>query len=552
MSDELTASLAGVFLQEADESLTAIEQALIALDANPEAVEPLNEVFRLAHTIKGGAAMTDYPGVAEFAHRFEDALTVIRDGHVPVTPDRVTLMLEIVDALRAMLAAPSSRVRAVDRALVDRLIPHDLQHAVNDADRVEQELAATERQDRPSAKTRSLRVDKTKLDAMLTLSGEIAVARGRLSATLSAIERSDAALSATEDLARLLATLHELVTEMRLVPIGPLFRQHVRTVRDLSASESKVLQLVMEGEDVEVDATIVEQLRDPLTHIVRNAVDHGIEYPAARRDAGKDPCGTIVLHARHEHGSIIVEIRDDGRGMSKDRLLAKARERGLVGDNDNLSDTEIYALAMAPGLSTAPRVSELSGRGVGMDVVRRNIESIRGSIEIESREGRGTTIRLRLPLTVAIIDGFVVRVADERYVIPVSSVSECLTAVDTDADAPSGVISIRGSNLPYVRLRHLLDADKRITGGRESVVIVSAGGQQAGLVVDELLGEAQAVIKPLVGLPGQVPGISGTTVMSDGQVSLIVDVAPLLELAHRRTSTASLPLSHSPIIPFVQ
>ena len=552
MSDELTASLAGVFLQEADESLTAIEQALIALDANPEAVEPLNEVFRLAHTIKGGAAMTDYPGVAELAHRFEDALTVIRDGHVPVTPDRVTLMLEIVDALRAMLAAPSSRVRAVDKALVDRLIPHDLQHAVSDADRVEQDLAATERQDRPSAKTRSLRVDKTKLDAMLTLSGEIAVARGRLSATLSAIERSDAALSATEDLARLLATLHELVTEMRLVPIGPLFRQHVRTVRDLSASESKVLQLVMEGEDVEVDATIVEQLRDPLTHIVRNAVDHGIEYPAARRDAGKDPCGTIVLHARHEHGSIIVEIRDDGRGMSKDRLLAKARERGLVGDNDNLSDTEIYALAMAPGLSTAARVSELSGRGVGMDVVRRNIESIRGSIEIESREGRGTTIRLRLPLTVAIIDGFVVRVADERYVIPVSAVSECLTAVDTDADAPSGVISIRGSNLPYVRLRHLLDADKRVAGGRESVVIVNAAGQQAGLVVDELLGEAQAVIKPLVGLPGQVPGISGTTVMSDGQVSLIVDVAPLLELAHRRTSPAPLTLSHTPTIPLVQ
>jgi two-component system chemotaxis sensor kinase CheA len=541
MPEEINSSLAAVFLQEAEESLIAIEQALIALDANPDAVEPLNEVFRIAHTIKGGAAMADYPGVAELAHGFEDALTVIRDGHVPVTPDRVTLMLEIVDALRGMLAAPTqghaSRVRAADRALVERLIPRELHRESSDSERVEHDAAPAERADRPSAKTRTLRVDKTKLDAMLNLSGEIAVARGRLTATLATIERSDAALAAAEDLTRLFASLHELVTEIRLVPIGPLFRQHVRTVRDLSASESKLLQLVMEGEDVEVDATIVEQLRDPLTHIVRNAVDHGIEFPAARRDAGKDPCGTVVLHARHENGAIIVEIRDDGRGMSKERLLAKARERGLVGDNEHLTETEIFALAMAPGLSTAARVSELSGRGVGMDVVRRNIEAIRGSVEIESAEGKGTTIRIRLPLTVAIIDGFVVRVADERYVIPVASVSECLTAGDTASDAASGVICLRGSNVPYVRLRHLLGASQGTTEGRESVVIVNAGGLQAGLVVDELLGEAQAVIKPLVGLPGAVPGVSGTTVMSDGQVSLIVDVAPLLELAHRRTPT---------------
>lgn len=546
MSEELNSSLATVFLQEADEGLTAIEQALIALDANPDAVEPLNEVFRIAHTIKGGAAMADFPGVAEFAHRFEDALTVIRDGHVPVSPDRVTLMLEIVDALRGMLAAPprgqSSRVRAVDRALVDRLIPTEHRDAT-ETEGADRETAASEQPDRSQARTRSLRVDKSKLDALLTLSGEIAVARGRLTGTLAAMGGNDSALAAAEDLARLLATLHERVTEMRLVPIGPLFRQHARTVRDLGVSESKLLRLVLEGEDVEVDATIVEQLRDPLTHLVRNAVDHGIEYPAARRDAGKDPCGTIVVHARHEHGSIIVEIRDDGRGMSKERLLAKARERGLVGANETLSETEIYALSMAPGLSTASRLTELSGRGVGMDVVRRNIEAIRGSVEIESVEGRGTTIRIRLPLTVAIIDGFVVRVADERYVIPVTAVSECLTAGDTIADAASGVICIRGSTLPYVRLRHLLDADRRVATGRESVVVVNVGGKQAGLVVDELLGEAQAVIKPLVGLPSPVPGVSGTTVMSDGRVSLIVDVAPLLELAHRRASTRSLSLT---------
>lgn len=532
MPEELNSTLAAVFLQEADEGLTAMEQALMALDANAEAVEPLNEVFRIAHTIKGGAAMTEYPGVAEFAHRFEDALTVIRDGHVPMTPDRVTLMLEIVDALRGMLAAPSSRVRASDRALVDKLIPSE-HRDLADVERVDNDASGSRQTDSAQARTRTLRVDKTKLDAMLTLSGEIAVARGRLVGTLAANAGSEAAIAASEDLGRLLADLHERITEMRLVPIGPLFRQHARTVRDLGVSESKLLQLVLEGEDVEVDATIVEQLRDPLTHLVRNAVDHGIEYPAARRDAGKSPSGTIVLHARHEHGAVVVEIRDDGRGMSKELLLAKARERGLVSEDKILTDNEIYALSMAPGLSTASRLTELSGRGVGMDVVRRNIEAIRGSIEIQSVEGQGTTIRIRLPLTVAIIDGFVVRVADERYVIPVSSVSECLAASDTVADKASGVIPLRGSNLPYIRLRHLLDADRRVPAGRESVVVVHVGGEKAGLVVDELLGEAQAVIKPLAGLSRSVPGVSGTTVMSDGQVSLILDVAQLHDLVHR-------------------
>lgn len=539
MSEEFNSTLAAVFLQEADEGLTAMEQALMALDANAEAVEPLNEVFRIAHTIKGGAAMAEFPGVAEFAHRFEDALTIIRDGHVPMTPDRVTLMLDIVDALRGMLAAPSSRIRAADRVLVDKLIPSE-HRDLADVERVGHDSGALPQTDSSQARTRTLRVDKAKLDAMLTLSGEIAVARGRLIGTLSAIGGNDAALAASEDLARLLADLHERITEMRLVPIGPLFRQHARTVRDLGVSESKLLQLVLEGEDVEVDATIVEQLRDPLTHLVRNAVDHGVEYPAERHGAGKDPSGTIVLHARHEHGSIVIEIRDDGRGMSKDRLLAKARERGLVVENEILTESEIYALSMAPGLSTATRLTELSGRGVGMDVVRRNIEAIRGSIEIQSIEGRGTTIRIRLPLTVAIIDGFVVRVADERYVIPVASVSECLAASDTVVDKASGVISLRGSNLPYIRLRHLLDADRHIPAGRESVVVVNVAGQQAGLVVDELLGEAQAVIKPLVGFSRSVPGVSGTTVMSDGQVSLILDVAPLLELVHRSARPAAL------------
>jgi two-component system, chemotaxis family, sensor kinase CheA len=561
MQTDLTpAALVDVFLQEAEEGLTAMEQALIELDAQPDGAAPLNEVFRIAHTIKGGAAMVDFPAVAELAHRFEDALTLMRDGLVSVTPERVTVMLQVMDVIRAMIATQSQngaqpvRVRAADAALIARLIPAELQAEAAPHDQAERDApAGPEFSGAASATIRSLRVEKTKLDSMLTLSGEIAVAKGRLMQTLAAADVGEAGLTAAEHMSRLLATLHECVTQMRLVPIGPLFRQHMRTVRDVGATQSKLLRLVLEGEDVEVDATIIEQLRDPLTHLVRNAVDHGVEFPAARRDAGKDPCGTIVLHARHERGTVIVEIRDDGQGMSKERILAKARERGLVGEGDHLTDAQVFALAMAPGLSTAARVTELSGRGVGMDVVRKNVEAMRGSIEIVSTEGVGTTVRLHLPLTVAIIDGFVVSVADERYVIPVAAVSECLAASDTTPGAATGVISVRGASMPYIRLRHLLTVDKALAVSRECIVIVNAGGQQAGLVVDELLGETQAVIKPLGGLCNAVPGVSGTTIMSDGRVSLILDIGPLLELAHRSVSSvssissvSSVPSSNSP------
>jgi two-component system chemotaxis sensor kinase CheA len=547
MHDDFNAtSLLAVFLQEADEGLIAMEEALIRLDAHPDAAEPLNEVFRIAHTIKGGAAMVDFTAIAEFAHKFEDALTMMRDGLVAVNPERVTTMLQIVDVLRSMLSAQAAgqtiRVRAADAALVSRLVPVQLQRESDDIEPMDRDTAVvSERGDANAAKSRTLRVEKSKLDTMLTLSGEIAVAKGRLMQVLSGVGVGEAGLSAAEDMSRLLTTLHERVTEMRLVPIGPLFRQHIRTVRDLGATQSKLLRLVLEGEDVEVDATIVEQLRDPLTHIVRNAVDHGIEFAAQRRDTGKDPCGTIVLHARHERGAVVVEIRDDGQGMSRERILDKARERGLVTDVDVLSDAQVFALAMSPGLSTAPRVTELSGRGVGMDVVRRSIEAMRGSIEIISTEGAGTTMRLRLPLTVAIIDGFVVGVSGERYVIPVSAVVECLTANDIEPERRTGVISVRGTSLPYIRLRHLLSVDGAEGGTRESVVIVQAGDQHAGLVVDSLLGETQAVIKPLAGMFNAVAGVSGTTIMNDGRVSLILDIGPLLELAHRSTSSPSLP-----------
>ncbi|HEU4993737.1 MAG TPA: chemotaxis protein CheA [Gemmatimonadaceae bacterium] len=534
------AALRQVFLQEAEEALSAMEQALIALEAAPESAAPLNEVFRLVHTIKGGAGMVDLPAVAEFSHRFEDALSMMRDGSVQVTQGRVTVMLQVVDSLRGMLAAENRgqvpRVRASDQALIARLVPVELQSTGGGTEHTGEFQSGfiTDGGVTSGERQRSLRVDMGKLDGMLTLSTEIAVARGRLMQALSLDGVSEASQTAAEDLTRLLTTLHERVMEMRLVPVGPLFRQHQRTVRDVAAAQGKLIRLTLDGEAVEVDATIVERLREPLTHLIRNAVDHGIEHPSKRRDAGKDLTGTIALSARHERGEVIVEIRDDGRGMNRRGILEKASEMGLVRDGapDQLSDAQVFALVTAPGLSTATQVTELSGRGVGMDAVRRSIEGMRGSLEIESTEGAGTTVRLRLPLTVAIIDGFVIGVSGERYVIPVGAVTECMAAHETDRDAVSGVLSVRGKPLPYVRLRHLFGGTTRPDAtARESIVVVQADGQEAGLVVDQVIGETQAVIKPLAGMFNQVRGLSGTTIMGDGCISLILDVAPLLEIA---------------------
>jgi len=537
-----------IFVQEAEDGLSAMEDALLALESRPEDSEPINEIFRFAHTIKGGAGMVGFESVAAYAHKVEDALSLIRDGAITVTPARITALLQIVDVLREMVAVAAlgkaTPVRAADLALLQQLSPDGvvLDDAPADPDVADDSDAFTGGGVRRPA-ARSLRVDMIKLDGLLNLSGEIAVAKGRLMQSIAANGAGRNDMGAAEEMERLLTSLHEFVMTMRLVPLGPSFRQHLRTVRDIAASQGKLVRVSLEGEDVEVDASIVEQLRDPLTHLVRNAVDHGIEHPAARRDAGKDPCGTITLHARHERGLVIIEVRDDGRGMNRDRIVETAERRGVVTAGENLTDAQVFALTMAPGFSTASEVTAVSGRGVGMDVVRRNIEAVRGAIEIASPPDQGTTIRLRLPLTVAIIDGFVVGVNDERYVIPVDAVIECLTLPDDDRRRPTGVLRLRGEALPYIRLRHVLEVDGDAAPARESVVVIHSAGFQAGLVVDHLFGETQAVLKPLPSCFGDVPGVSGTTIMGDGRVALILDVGTVLEQA------TILSLAHPPELP---
>jgi two-component system chemotaxis sensor kinase CheA len=318
---------------------------------------------------------------------------------------------------------------------------------------------------------------------------------------------------------------------MRMVPIGRAFKPFSRTLRERCAATGKLVRLELSGEEVEVDTTVVDLIQDPLTHLVRNAVDHGIELPSVRRQRGKEYYGTLKLRAFHEAGSVIVEVEDDGAGLDRERIRERARAMGLLEAGEERGDAELFQLLFVPGFSTAERVTELSGRGIGMDVVKRNIESLRGSISIDTQPGKGTTFSMRLPLMLSIIEGFSVGVGEEIYILPLQSVLECVELPEQERrPGCTGVLNLRGQPLPFVRLRDHFEVPGP-PAARESVVVVSHGRGQVGLAVDALLGQGQTVVKPLGRLFQQVPGVSGTAILGTGRVALILDVPALLKKA---------------------
>ena len=318
--------------------------------------------------------------------------------------------------------------------------------------------------------------------------------------------------------------------QLRMVPIGEVFNRFRRVVRDLSRELNKEIDLVINGAETDLDKTVIERIGDPLMHLVRNAMDHGIESADQRKALGKPLIGTLRLNAFHDSGSIIIEVHDDGAGLDRQKILEKARERGLVAIDQTLSDQEIYNLILEPGFSTAENVTNLSGRGVGMDVVRRNVEALRGTVEIENRAGKGMTVRIRLPLTLAMIDGFLMSIGDASYVVPLDTVVECIELDGKFAARDRDYINLRDEVLPLLRLRDQFQEQGQ-TGRRENVVVVRYAGRKAGLVVDQLLGEFQTVIRPLGKVFVNLKGISGSTILGSGEVALILDVPALVQKA---------------------
>jgi two-component system chemotaxis sensor kinase CheA len=370
---------------------------------------------------------------------------------------------------------------------------------------------------------RSVRVDADKLDHLINLVGELIIAGA--SATLIARRTQiGELLDCTATLAGLVEEIRDSALQLRMVKIGATFSRFQRVVHDVSREIGKDIRLAVSGEDTELDKTVVEKIADPLTHLVRNALDHGIESAALRAERGKPAQGCVTLNAFHDSGSIVIEVSDDGGGLKRERILAKAVERGLVEAGRVLSDKDIFGLIFEPGFSTAEQVTNLSGRGVGMDVVKRNITALRGSVSVASVDGVGTTVTVRLPLTLAIINGFQVGLGKSVFVIPMDMVEEC---VEFHPEPGRDYINLRGQVLPFVRLRERF-AVKGVVGRRESIVVVRYGTRKAGIVVDTLLGEFQTVIKPLGALFADLKCISGSSILGSGEVALILDVAALL------------------------
>ncbi len=374
-----------------------------------------------------------------------------------------------------------------------------------------------------------IRIQADKLDHLINLVGELVIAGA--SASLLAQREGNAALQeAASSVSRLVDEIRGSALQLRMVPIGETFSRFKRLVHDLSRELEKEIELVISGVETELDKTVIERIADPLTHLVRNAIDHGIESAERRLALGKPGKGTVRLNAFHDSGSIVIEVSDDGAGLSRDKILKTALERGIVNPDQELSEREIHNLVFEAGFSTAGKVTNLSGRGVGMDVVRRNVETLRGMAEIESQEGAGTTIRLRLPLTLAIIEGFLMSVGSAFYVVPLDMVVECVELDERRAPRGRHYIDLRGEVLPFLRLREQFREQGK-SSRRENVVVVQYAGKKAGLVVDGLMGEFQAVIRPLGRIFSGLKGISGTTVLGSGEVALILDVPELVQLA---------------------
>lgn len=390
------------------------------------------------------------------------------------------------------------------------------------------EPGAPERRPRDARATdnTSVRVDAAKLDHLINLVGELIVATAR--AGVIGRRTDDTEMQeCVSNLAALVEDVRDSALQLRMVKIGATFKRFQRVVHDVARDLGKRIELVISGEDTELDKTVVEKIADPLTHLVRNAIDHGIEPVALRTERGKPEVGTIRLNAYHDSGTIVIEVGDDGGGLKRDKILAKALERGIVEPNKAMTDDEIYALIFEPGFSTAEQITNLSGRGVGMDVVKRNILALRGSIGIDSADGAGTTVTVRLPLTLAIIDGFQVAVGRSVFVLPLEMVEECVEFVPAPGH---DYADLRGKVLPFIRLDELFRIPGR-SSARRSLVVVRYAGQRAGLVVDGLLGESQTVIKPLGKVFQHLQCVSGSTILGSGDIALILDVPALIRQA---------------------
>lgn len=584
----LDAELVRLFCAEAEDLLRDVEQGVLVLERQPDDPETVATVFRAFHTLKGNAAVMKLTVLQGLAHEVESLLDAARRGALRLDRAAIDVILAGADLFGRFVAEAAHQVEGRDvgrpialpvQAVIDAvhgaLVPAHRDEAARPATPdtgraaavaaesspgpetggidgteaapvappADASTAAVSRPARPAA-TGSVRVDTGKLDALIDLVGELVIAESMV------VQGTERARATDEHLARSLARLHGITADLqrtamtlRMVPIGATFQKMARLVRDAAARLGKEIRLVLEGEETELDRTVVEEIGDPLVHMIRNAIDHGIEAPEARMAAGKPPEGTVTLRACHRGGHVVIEIADDGRGLDPARIRARAMQRGLLAADAALDDQAVLDLIFAPGFSTAEQVTDLSGRGVGMDVARRNIERIRGTIRIDSVPGRGTTFVVAIPLTLAIIEGLLVAVGDQRYVLPALAVRESFRPRPDAVSTVHGrgeVVAVRGRLVPVIRLARLCGVAGGVRTPAEGILVaVEVGNEVRCLLVDALLGKQEVVIKSLGETFAGRSGFAGAAILGDGRVGLILDPAALVRRRPQPTETAA-------------
>ncbi|MBU6221135.1 MAG: chemotaxis protein CheA [Planctomycetes bacterium] len=554
-----------MFCDEAADLLRDIEQGVLVLESRPDDPDTLATVFRAFHTFKGNAGLLKLAAPQLVAHELESLLDAARRGTLLLDRDAIDVILAGADVFSRFVAETAAQLDGAEagrtillpvNSIAERarsLLSRKRQAVVSQpsAAMVSQPSAAVVSQQSAAAPTPrasstggSVRVDTAKLDGLIDLVGELVIAQSMV------LQHRGIDASIDEHLAWALGQLRGITRDLqrttmslRMVPIRGVFQKMSRLVRDVAAQLGKEIRLVLEGEETELDRTVIEDIADPLIHMIRNSADHGIEPAAARVAVGKPPAGTIWLRAFHQGGFVVISIADDGRGLDPAKIRATAEARGIMSRSTPLEPREVLELIFAPGFSTAEAVTDLSGRGVGMDVVRRNIEKLRGKIEIDSIPGRGTTFTVSIPLTLAIIEGLIVAVGDQRYVIPTLSVVESFRPKEGKVSLVHGrgeLVEVRGRQVPLLRLGPHLGVPGAVTDPtRGIVVVVESGSDSRCLLVDDLVGRQEVVIKGLGEMFPPHAGFAGAAILGDGRVGLILDTTAIVRLKPRNPEAAA-------------
>jgi len=545
---DLSQDLLDDFITEATEHLESVEDQVLELEDNPKDSEALNAIFRAFHTVKGTSGFFGFDGMQELAHVAENLLDLLRDGELPFESRAASLILQSKDILLEMTQdispetardkAPRELIAQLDAACRGEFSSAPTKPpAIKIAQPDKTETPKENKPKRKKAQKEVVRVHADRLDLLMNLIGELVIAESIVSeADEINLNASEKLVHALRQLSSVTRDLQSLSTSLRMVPIKGVFQKMRRLVRDLSNDSGKTVDFVVVGEDTEIDKSLVERIADPLVHMIRNSMDHGIEDAETRKLNNKPEQGQLIIEAAQRGGSIYISVEDDGKGLDSKILRAKAIEKGLITEDAELTEREAQQLIMAPGFSTAATVTNVSGRGVGMDVVKRTVESLRGQIELDSTLGQGTRFTMRLPLTTAIIDGLVTRVANEYYILPTISVLQSVQLDDTSLFTLMGegeAFVYQDRTVPMVRLSSLYNVKGAERNPEKAFVIVlETDGKPIGLMVDEVLGKQQVVIKSLNRIVKGIPGLAGSAILSSGQVGLIIDIEGLIQLAN--------------------